>query len=94
MQGAAGVFNAPLPRHPDVAALERGVSYYLLEKQLPNGDWLSTCSSPNRAPCPSWPVGGVSPGGLGLAGITRVGSSSVMVAGPNGLGWCTWLCWC
>ncbi|XP_055425836.1 lanosterol synthase isoform X2 [Bubalus kerabau] len=25
-------------RHPDVAALERGVSY-LLEKQLPNGDW-------------------------------------------------------
>ena len=31
--------SVPLsPRHPDVAALERGVSY-LLEKQLPNGDW-------------------------------------------------------
>ena len=77
------------PRHPDVAALERGVSY-LLEKQLPNGDWPQVRVAPPTGPhAPHGLWTGFPLGGLGLANITRVGSRSVMVAGPNGLGWCT-----
>lgn len=39
VQSGCGSVQCPSPcRHPDVAALERGVSY-LLGKQLPNGDW-------------------------------------------------------
>lgn len=83
--------SVPLsPRHPDVAALERGVSY-LLEKQLPNGDWPQVRVAPPttgpHAPHGLW--AGFHLGGLGVTNITRVGSRSVMVTGPDGRGWCT-----
>ena len=80
------------PRHPDVAALERGVSY-LLEKQLPNGDWPQVRVAPPTTG-PETPHGlwvGFHLQGLGITNITRVGSRSVTVAGPNRLGW--WQGW-
>lgn len=60
MQGGSGSVVALSPRHPDVAALERGVSY-LLGKAA--AEWRlapGTCGSPNRALYASRPVGGVS----------------------------------
>ena len=53
MQSGGGSAQCPSPcRHPDVAALERGVSY-LLGKQLPNGDWPQVRVGPRLAPRPS-----------------------------------------
>lgn len=77
-------------RHPDVAALERGVSY-LLEKQLPNGDWPQVHVAPPTSG-PETPHGlwvGFHLQGLGVTNITRVGSRSVTVAGlvVSGKGW-------